>query len=92
MSVGASRWLWRVVDRGIIDRLVVSVGIRSVSVARRMERVDGAGTTRNDERLGRGVDASGHVLEEVQPRTLQHDLLVVVFWLAAALGFFYWIV
>jgi len=92
MSVGASRWLWRVVDRGIIDRLVVSVGIRSVSVARRMERVDGAGTTRNDERLGRGVDASGHALEEAQPRTLQHDLLVVVFWLAAALGFFYWIV
>jgi NADH-quinone oxidoreductase subunit L len=91
LSVGASRWLWRVIDVGVIDRLVVSVGSRSVSVAQRLELVDRVGATRNDERLGRGVDASGHALQDLQPRTLQHDLLVVVYWLAAALGFFYWI-
>jgi len=91
LSVGVSRWLWRVIDQGVIDRLVVSVGTQSVSVAKRMELVDTAGSTKSDEQLGRGVDASGHALQGVQPRTMQHDLLVVVFWLAAALGFFYWI-
>jgi NADH-quinone oxidoreductase subunit L len=92
LSVGVSRWLWRVVDQGVIDRLVISVGTQSVNVAQRMEVVDRAGSTKSDEQLSRGVDASGRALQGVQPRTLQHDLLVVVFWLAAALGFFYWIV
>jgi NADH-quinone oxidoreductase subunit L len=91
LSVGVSRWLWRVIDRGVIDSFVVSVGTQSVSIARRMELIDRAGITSNVKRLGRGVDASGHALQGVQPRTLQHDLLVVVFWLAVALGFFYWI-
>ena len=91
LSVNASRWLWRVVDLGVIDRLVESIGIRSVGVARRMERINRTGTIKSAERLGRGVDVSGHTLQELQPRTLQHDLLVVVFWLAVALGFFYWI-
>jgi len=91
LSVNASRWLWRVVDLGVIDRLVESIGIRSVGVARRMERINRTGTMKSVERLGRGVDVSGHTLQELQPRTLQHDLLVVVFWLAVALGFFYWI-
>ena len=91
LSVKISRWLWRVIDLGLIDRLVVSVGSRSVGVARRMELLGRAGTMKNDERVGRSVDASGHTLQGFQPRTLQHDLLVVVFWLAVALGFFYWI-
>ena len=90
LTIGVSRWLWRVIDLGIVDRLVVSVGSRSVSIARRIELVDREGTTRNVDRLGRGVDASGHALQGFQPRTLRHDLMVVVFWLAAALGFFYW--
>ncbi len=78
------------VDQGLIDRVVVAVGSRSVGLARRMDRVDRAGTTKSVEVVGRGVDASGQQLQGVQPRTLQHDLLVIVFWLAVALGFFYW--
>jgi NADH-quinone oxidoreductase subunit L len=89
LTIGVSRWLWQVIDLGIIDRLVVSVGSRSVSIARRIEFVEREGTKRNVDRLGRGVDVSGHALEGFQPRTLRHDLMVVVFWLAAALGFFY---
>ncbi len=91
LSIGVSQWLWRVIDRGVFDRLVVSVGTKSVSVAQRMELIDREGTTRTDDRLVQGVDASGRALQRAQPRTLQHDLLVVIFWLAAALGFFYWI-
>jgi NADH-quinone oxidoreductase subunit L len=90
LSVKVSRWLWRVIDLGLIDRVVVAVGSRSVSLARRMDRIDRAGTTKSVEGVGRGVDASGHKLQGFQPRTLQHDLLMIVFWLAVALGFFYW--
>jgi NADH-quinone oxidoreductase subunit L len=89
LSVKVSRWLWRVIDLGFIDNIVVAVGNRSVGIARRMEQIDRAGTTKSVEGVGRTVDASGHKLQGFQPRTLQHDLLVVVFWLAVALGFFY---
>ena len=78
------------IDLGLIEPVVVAVGSRSVGLARRMDRIDRAGTTKSVEGVGRGVDASGHKLKEFQPRTLQHDLLVIVFWLAVALGFFYW--
>jgi len=88
-TVNVSRWLWRVIDLGFIDQIVVAVGNRSVGIARRMEQIDRAGTTKSVDGVGRGVDASGHRLQGFQPRTLQHDLLVVVFWLAVALGFFY---
>ena len=90
-SVNVSRWLWQVIDLGLIDRLVVSVGNRSVGVAQRMERFDREGTAGGVDQVGRGLDASGRKLQGLQPRTLRHDLLVVVFWLAVALGFFYWI-
>ncbi len=90
-SIKFSRWLWRVIDMGLIDRVVVSIGNRSVDAARRMEQFGRSESTKNIERVGRGVDASGQTLQGIQPRTLQHDLLIVVFWLAAALGFFYWI-
>jgi NADH-quinone oxidoreductase subunit L len=90
-TVNVSRWLWRVIDQGLIDRIVVAIGNRSVGAARQVERFDRAGMTQNVDRLGHGADASGRTLQGLQPRTLQHDLLVVVFWLAVALAFFYWI-
>lgn len=92
LSVKGSRWLWQVIDLGLIDRVVVAVGSRSVTVARLMERIDRAGTTKSVEGVGFGVDASGRKLQGFLPRTLKHDLLVIVFWLAAALVFFYWFV
>ncbi len=90
-SIKLSRWLWRVIDLGLIDRLVVSIGNRSVGVARRMEQIGRMEGAKNIDRVGKGVDASGQTLQGIQPRTLQHDLLIVVFWLAVALGIFYWV-
>lgn len=75
-----------------VDNRVTSVGTGSVSIARFLGRfIDTAGISRTVEGLGRGVDASGHAAQRYEPHTLQHNLLVVVFWLVAALGFFYWI-
>ena len=78
-------------DRAV-DGRVVSVGTGSVRVARWLGKfVDTAALEKTVEGLGRGVDASGHAARRYEPRTLQHNLLVIVFWLVAALGFYYWI-
>ena len=116
-TIGAAHWMWQKIDRGVIDRLVVSLGTVSISVARRLGNVDiavdrrvvsvgtgsvsiarflgrfidTAGISKTVDKFGRGVDASGRAARRYEPRTLQHNLLVVVLWLVAALGFFYWI-
>ena len=78
-------------DRAV-DGRVVSVGTGSVKAARWLGKfVDTAALEKTVEGLGRGVDASGHAARRYEPRTLQHNLLVIVFWLVAALGFYYWI-
>ena len=79
-------------DTAVDDR-VNSVGSGSVSIARWLGKfVDTAGISRTVDGIGKGVDASGRAAQSYEPHTLQHNLLVVVFWLIAALGFFYWIV
>ena len=79
-------------DSAVDDR-VNSVGSGSVSIARWLGKfVDTAGISRTVDGIGKGVDASGRAAQSYEPHTLQHNLLVVVFWLIAALGFFYWIV
>jgi len=116
-TLSSAHWMWAKIDRGIIDRLVVSTGSISLGVARRLGAIDIAvdrqvtnvgsgsvgiarwlgrivdtdGISRTVDGLGRGVDASGHAARRIEPRTLQHNLLVVVLSLIAALAFFYWI-
>ena len=54
--------------------------------------IDVRGTQETVERLGRLADGTGHVLEEIEPRTLQHHLGVVVCGLGLAIGLLYWLV
>jgi hypothetical protein len=76
-----------------VDNRVNSVGTGSVSIASWLGRfVDTAGISRTADSIGKVVDASGQSVRRYEPHTLQHNLLVVVFWLIAALGFFYLIV
>ena len=90
-SVGIAQRLGYL-DSAVDDR-VNSVGTGSVSIARWLGRfVDTAGISRTVDSIGKGVDASGQAARRYEPHTLQHNLLVVVFWLIAALGFFYLIV
>ncbi|MDG2175727.1 MAG: NADH-quinone oxidoreductase subunit L [Gammaproteobacteria bacterium] len=114
-TIKLADWMWRQIDQGIIDRLVVSIGSVSIGIARRLgyldsavdnqvtsigtgsvgiarwlgRFVDTAGISNTVDGLGRGVDASGRTARRYEPHTLQHNLLVVVIWLIAALGFFY---
>ncbi len=93
VSVSFATWLWQVVDVRGIDRGVVGIGGQSVNFARWLWQViDIRGIEKNVERLGRQADATGHMLQKVEPRMLQHHLLVMVFWLILAIGLFYWLV
>jgi NADH-quinone oxidoreductase subunit L len=92
-SVGLARWLWRMIEVRVIDRAVESTGGRSVGLARWLwEVVDVRRIEGNVERIGHAADAAGHKLQDVEPRTLQHHLLILNLWLVVAIVFFYWVV
>lgn len=92
VSVALARWLWQVLDVRGIDRSVVGLGGQTVNFARWLWRViDIHGVEKNVERLGHQADVTGHILQKVEPRTLQHHLLVMLYWLIAAIGLFYWL-
>ena len=54
--------------------------------------IDVRGTQETIERLGILADGAGHALEEIEPRTLQHHLGIVVCGLLLAIGLLYWLV
>jgi NADH-quinone oxidoreductase subunit L len=75
-----------------VDNRVTSVGTGSVILGHWLAKfVDKAGVSRAVDEIGQGADATGRAARHYEPHTLQHNLLIVVFWLVAALGFFYWI-
>ena len=87
------RWLWRVVDVRGIDRMVVESGHQSVGLAQWLwETVDVRQIEKGSDQIGRAADASGKKLNDVEPRTIQHHLGVLIAWLVAAILFFYWLV
>ena len=87
-----ARWLWRTVDTRGIDRLVIAAGTITVGVARWLFRfLDMGGLDKTGTRLAQHVDSTGHAIQGYEPRTLQQNLLVMIYWLVAALAFFYWI-
>lgn len=116
-TIKFSGWMWRKIDQGIVDRLVLSLGSASIGIAKRLgyldsavdnrvtavgtgsvtvahwlgKFVDTAGISRTVDGIGQGADATGRVARHYEPHKLQHNLLIVVLWLVAALGFFYWI-
>jgi len=92
-SVGLARWLWRMIDVRVIDRAVEQTGSQSVGLARWLWRaVDVRRIEKSSDQIGRAADASGEKLRDVEPRTLQHHLVVLISWLVAAILLFYWLV
>jgi NADH-quinone oxidoreductase subunit L len=93
VSLLLARWLWHVIDVRGIDRMVGGSATLSVRLAHWLWRViDVRGAEETVERLGRLADGAGHMLEDIEPRTLQHHLVVVVCWLGIAVGLLYWLV
>ena len=92
-SVGLARWLWQTVDVRAIDRSSDRTGGKSLALARWLwEAVDVRRIENSADQIGHAADATGHKLQDVEPRTLQHHLLVLILWLVAAILFFYWLV
>jgi len=92
-TVSLARWLWQVVDVKGIDREVVRIGDQTMSLARWLWQIfDVRRIEEHVERLGPEAEATGHMLPRIEPRTLQHHLLVMIFWLVAVIGLFYWLV
>ena len=92
-TVSLARWLWQIIDIRIIDRLIQSIADYSLSFAGWLWRVvDIRMLDRKVEQVAGKVDAAGQLLKEIDPRAIQHQLLVMVFWLVAMIGLLYLLV
>ncbi len=89
-SVLFAQWLWRIVDIKGIDRIVIGIGQLSVEMSRWLWWVIDAGWLEQKVgQVGRQADVAGQFLQEAEPRTTQHQLLVMVLWLVLATGILY---
>lgn len=88
-SFKTARWLWKVDVRGI-DRAVTDVGTASLKPAQWLRNADVQGIDWVAEEVGRQSDATGLRLARLEPRTLQHHILVMITWLVIGLTLFYW--
>lgn len=88
-----SGWLRGTVEVKGVDRMVEGGAASSVRLSQWLWSViERRGTDDAVEGLGRLASSTGQVLQKLEPRTLQHHLLVVVFWLVFAIGLSYWFV
>ena len=80
-----AHWLWRIVDIKGIDRIVIGIGQRSIGFGRWLSQmVDIQWLEQNINQVGNQADAAGRALQDVEPHTIQHQLLVMILWLVLA--------
>lgn len=92
-SVGMASWLWRVVDLRGVDRVVVGIGQRSLGIANWLwKSIEIKVLDKNVIRAGHQAESTGNMMQELEPRTLQHHLLVMIFWLIVGIGLLFWFV
>ncbi len=92
-SVKLARWLWRIMDVSIIDRFIHFIANYSVKFAGRLWRiVDIRWFEKNVGAMAEQVNDAGQILQEMESRTIQHQLLVMIFWLVAMTGLLYFLV
>jgi NADH:ubiquinone oxidoreductase subunit 5 (subunit L)/multisubunit Na+/H+ antiporter MnhA subunit len=88
-SVYFARWLWQIMDIRGIDRFVHSIATFSVHFARRLWRI--VDIRWLEGKVGQVAEqvAAGKLLQEMESRTIKHQLLVMIFWLVAMTGLLY---
>lgn len=92
-SVGIAGWLWRVVDLRGVDRVVVGIGQRSLGIANWLwKSIEIKVIDKNVNGVGNQAETTGNLMRELEPRTLQHHLLVMIFWLILGIGLLFWFV
>jgi NADH:ubiquinone oxidoreductase subunit 5 (subunit L)/multisubunit Na+/H+ antiporter MnhA subunit len=89
-SVNFARWLWRIVDIRLIDRFIHFIAAYSVSFAGWLWRiVDNRLLEQKVGQAAEQVNATGKLLQEMESHTIQHQILVMMFWLGAMTGLLY---
>ncbi len=89
-SVYFARWLWRILDITIIDRFIHSIATTSVKLAGRLWRiVDIHWLEKSTEQVAGKVGSTGQLLQDMESRTIKHQLLVMIFWLVAMTALLY---
>jgi NADH-quinone oxidoreductase subunit L len=92
-TVYIAGWLWQIIDIRFIDRFVHFIGTFSVNFAGRLWRV--VDIRWLEQRVGQAAgqaNTAGQVLQEMESRTIKHQLLVMIFWLVAMTGLLYFLV
>ena len=93
LSLNMARWLWEAVDLRLIDRAVGGVGRLSLKMAMWLwQIVDIKGVERVFGGIGRHSDTTGRALSRVEPRSLQHHILVLILWMVVGIGLFFWLI
>lgn len=88
-SLSFARWLWHIMDIRGIDRFVHSIATYSVSFAGRLWRIVDIRWLEGKVGKVAGQVAAGKLLQEMESRTIKHQLLVMIFWLVAMTGLLY---
>lgn len=92
-SILLARWLWRVVDLRGFDRAISRVGVQSQGLGAWLwRRVEIHGVDRGMTQVGQGAEEAGETLQDLEPRMLQHHLLVLIFWLVLVMAFVFWLI
>jgi NADH-quinone oxidoreductase subunit L len=89
-SVRFGGWLWRIIDIRVIDRFIYSIATYSVNFAGRLWRfIDIRWLEGKLGKVAGQVNVAGQLLQEIDSRAIQHQLLVMIFWLVAMTGLLY---
>ena len=91
MVTNDAQRMWQIIEIRGIDRLVNGMGSFAISLARWLWAVvEIRGIDRVVDDVGHHADNTGHVLQKMDRPLIRQQMLVMIFWLAAAIGLFYW--
>jgi NADH-quinone oxidoreductase subunit L len=89
-TIRFANWLWRIIDIRLIDKFIYFIANYSVYFARWLWRViDIRWLEKTVGQLIGQVNAEVQLSQGKEFRTLQHQLLVMIFWLVALTGLLY---
>jgi NADH:ubiquinone oxidoreductase subunit 5 (subunit L)/multisubunit Na+/H+ antiporter MnhA subunit len=89
-TIRFARWLWRVIDIKIIDGFIYFIAGFSKNFFEMLWRiVDVRWLDRKVGHLEDQADGAEQLRQELESRAIQHQLLVMIFWLVAMTGLLY---
>jgi NADH:ubiquinone oxidoreductase subunit 5 (subunit L)/multisubunit Na+/H+ antiporter MnhA subunit len=92
-TIRLAHWLWKTIDVRVIDKSVYFIANYSVYFARSLWRiVDIRWLERTVGQLLGPFNTDGQLKQEMQFSTLQHQVLVIIFWLVALTGLLYYLI